>query len=204
MGIYHEATGERIAVLSGHAGGVTHARWSPCGCYLYTAARRDDAMLCWDVRGGSGGGSGGGAVYRMRRRARMTNQRIGFDVEPCGRHLVSGGEDGVLRTYDLTTGEEAGAWRGASDVVSDWAFHPGASFAAPAPAGGNGVVGDVPRGASVSGCRHFRSRADSESESESDADADADEEGKAAAAADEGPTNALRVWDYSTVVVPVA
>ena len=54
------------------------------GNYLYTGARRDPDILCWDVRASSG------IVYRLARASAGTNQRISFDIEPCGRHLVTG------------------------------------------------------------------------------------------------------------------
>ena len=112
------------ALLGGHATGVTGLAWSPDGNYLYTGARKDARILCWDVRGASDA-----AVYAMRRASAHSNQRVGFDVEPCGRHLVTGGEDGVLRAFDLRDGSEVGSWRAARDCVSDWAFHPAAAFA---------------------------------------------------------------------------
>ena len=54
------------------------------GNYLYTGARRNPDILCWDVRAASG------IVYRLPRASAGTNQRIAFDIEPCGRHLVTG------------------------------------------------------------------------------------------------------------------
>ena len=107
---------------------VTRVAWSPCGLYLYAARRRDAAVRCWDARKNSDG-----CVYEMRRVSGSTNQKIGFDVEPCGRHMVSGGTDGVLRAFDLRDGTEKAAWRAcdASEAVSDFAFHPHASWGEP-------------------------------------------------------------------------
>lgn len=189
VGVYHEPTGEQALVLSGgHSrGGVTHLAWSPCGNYLYTGARRDGEILCWDVRNPDVG-----CVYRMRRAAEGTNQRVGFDVECSGRHLVSGGTDGCLRAYDLRTGEEVGAWRASADTVSDWAFHPGSSFAPGV--GGNARGGwTAPRGASASGHRHFRSPADGVDSSDDDG-----EDGDAKVGS---PTNALQIWSFSVAEV---
>jgi WD40 repeat protein len=164
-----------------------------------TGARRDGEILCWDVRHTSD------VVYRCARASHVTNQRIGFDIEPCGRHLVSGGSDGCLRAYDLANGEEVGAWQAGGDTISDWAFHPSASFVPP---GEGSVVGSVPRGASVSGHRHFRSPADGDDD-EDDEDGG---EGRGKGGANNkgivdgeagGPTNALRIWDYSCSVIPV-
>ena len=193
-GVYHEATGEHVLTLRGQRGGVTHARWSPDGNYLYTGARRDGEILCWDVRHARN------VVYRCVRASEDSNQRIGFDIEPCGRHLVSGGTDGCLRAYDLTDGSEVGAWRAAEDTVSDWAFHPSASFVPQQERKSGNDVGGVPRGASVSGHRHFRSRADDEESAEGEGTEGADSVQRDR----EMPTNALRVWDYSCTVIPLS
>lgn len=59
-------------------------QFSADGNFLYTGARRDPALHCWDVRYTSG------VVYTLHRASATTNQRIQFDIEPCGRHLASG------------------------------------------------------------------------------------------------------------------
>ena len=41
-----------------------------------------------------------------------TNQRVYFDISPCGRHLVSGGTDGVLRVWD----DEQVHWKSSIDT----------------------------------------------------------------------------------------
>ena len=85
----------------------TQLLFSPDGNYLYTGARRDGALHCWDVRYSAG------VVYTLQRQVRptralnrsacvrsrrrlwnaqseLTNQRIYFDIEPAGRHLATG------------------------------------------------------------------------------------------------------------------
>jgi hypothetical protein len=59
-------------------------QFSRDGNFLYTGARRDADLFCWDVRFAAD------VVYRLQREAKGTNQRIHFDIEPCGRHLASG------------------------------------------------------------------------------------------------------------------
>ena len=59
--------------------------FSKDGNFLYTGARRDTDIFCWDVRYTSG------VVYCLKRDTGATNQRIAFDIEPCGRHLATGG-----------------------------------------------------------------------------------------------------------------
>ena len=53
----------------------------------------------------------------MSRVTAATNQRIQFDIEPCGRYLGSGGEDGNVRIYDLQTGEWKSSWVASEDTV---------------------------------------------------------------------------------------
>ena len=59
--------------------------FSPDGNFLYTGARRDPDILCWDVR------SPTEPLYRLQRSSEGTNQRIQFTIEPVGRHLATGG-----------------------------------------------------------------------------------------------------------------
>ena len=80
-------------VASGCASEVPeHAQvdFSKDGNYLYTGARRDADIFCWDVRYTSD------VVYRLQRDAADTNQRIQFDIEPLGRHLASGEHAALL------------------------------------------------------------------------------------------------------------
>jgi WD40 repeat protein len=110
---------QQLAVLEGHSGGVTHLKFSPCGNYLYTGARKDGVIYCWDARQMSG------AMYSLKRDVYTTNQRIYFDIEPCGRHLASGGEDGLVQFFDLRDGSEAGKFRvSEKDTVNGCEFHP--------------------------------------------------------------------------------
>ena len=115
---------EMICLLEGHVGGVTHVEFSADGNYLYTGARKDEALYCWDVRYLSG------SVYTIRRKSTRTNQRMYFDIEPSGRHLISGGDDGLARVFDLRDGEEVGCFRAAETCVNGATFHPVEPFVA--------------------------------------------------------------------------
>lgn len=126
--LFDIVSGAPIALLhGGHAGGIMHARFSPDGNYLYTGARRDDAIVCWDVR------ATGGVVYALRRPG-DTNQRLGFDIEPCGRHLLAGGTDGAVHVFDLATGACAAEFKavaaGTAAAVGWVEHHPFAPLAA--------------------------------------------------------------------------
>ena len=63
---------------------LPQVKFSADGNYLYTGARKDPEILCWDVRYTSD------VVYRLQRDTADTNQRIQFDIEPMGRHLTTG------------------------------------------------------------------------------------------------------------------
>ena len=63
---------------------VLQVKFSADGNFLYTGARKDSDILCWDVRYTSD------VVYRLQRQTADTNQRIQFDIEPMGRHLTTG------------------------------------------------------------------------------------------------------------------
>lgn len=63
-------------------------QFSPDGHFLYTGARRDPGIICWDVRNTLE------PLYRIQRATGTTNQRIQFSIEPCGRHLATGAQHG--------------------------------------------------------------------------------------------------------------
>lgn len=99
-------------MLHGQSGGVNQVQWSPDGNYLYTGARKDPNILCWDVRYTQN------TVYSIQRCAAHTNQRICFDIEPCGRHLVSGGQDGFVTVFDLTDGHLVTRYRASAHATN--------------------------------------------------------------------------------------
>lgn len=87
--------------------------------YLCTGARTDPSLYYWDIRFTTE------PVYQLIRDTSTTNQRIQFDIEPVsGRHLITGGESGRLRVFDLTTGLEVADLHIADDVLNGVAFHP--------------------------------------------------------------------------------
>lgn len=116
--LYAEENAELLFVLHGQEGGVTQVLFSRDGNYLYTGGRKDPYILCWDVRNTTG------ILYKFYRSAENTNQRIAFDIEPYGRHLGTGGQDGQVNIYDLQTGEWITNFRAAYDTVNGFCFHP--------------------------------------------------------------------------------
>ncbi|XP_056171828.1 uncharacterized protein LOC115693487 isoform X7 [Syzygium oleosum] len=97
---------------------VNKVLFSKDGNYLYTGGRKDPFIMCWDVR------KTVDVVYKLYRSSEDTNQRIYFDVEPLGRHLGTGGQDGLVHIYDLQTGQWISGFQAASDTVNGFSFHP--------------------------------------------------------------------------------
>jgi len=136
--LYDPGSGSQAVVLlrGGHGGaGVSQVLWSRDGNYLYTGARREGSVVCWDARRPDH------AVYALGRDAAGTNQRLQFDIEPCGRRLATGGEDGRVRLFDLSDGRPVAAWVAAADAVNGCHFHP--SLPALATSSGARVFPDV-------------------------------------------------------------
>ncbi|XP_039826432.1 telomerase Cajal body protein 1-like isoform X2 [Panicum virgatum] len=122
--VYAESNMEALYVLHGQLGGVTQVLFSKDGNYLYTGGRKDPYILCWDIRNTVD------IVYKLYRTADTTNQRIYFDIEPCGRHLATGGQDGMVHVYDLQGGQWVTGFQAAADTVNGFSFHPYLPFAA--------------------------------------------------------------------------
>ncbi|XP_048132452.1 telomerase Cajal body protein 1-like [Rhodamnia argentea] len=115
--IYREDNMELLYILHGQQGGVTHVLFSKDG-NLYTGGRKDPFIMCWDVR------KAVDVVYKLYRSSEDTNQRIYFDVEPLGRYLGTGSQDGLVHIYDLQTGQWISGFQAASDTVNGFSFHP--------------------------------------------------------------------------------
>lgn len=81
-GLYTD-DGDAICLLKGQIGGLTHLMFSPDGNLLYTGARKDNEILCWDLRNTTD-------VLFTLNRVVTTNQRIYFDITQDGKYLISG------------------------------------------------------------------------------------------------------------------
>lgn len=95
VGVYSDSDGELIFLLQGQQGGVTHVMFSPDGTKLYSGGRKDDEMICWDVR------NPGTVLYCMMRSV-DTNQRVYFDIDRTGQYIISGNADGIVSIWDST------------------------------------------------------------------------------------------------------
>ncbi|KAL3802307.1 hypothetical protein ACHAW5_000029 [Stephanodiscus triporus] len=112
-------------------GGVTQLAWAPSASsnphVLFSASRRSDAVLSWDVRAMSGldasgndrvGGRGRGGrrttcgglrSYSRGNGDNGTNQRLEFELDDVGRRMFVGSNDeGLVRVYDVSSGRLEG------------------------------------------------------------------------------------------------
>jgi len=103
-------------------GGVTQLAFSPSNDYtLYSASRRSDSILAWDLRMVSGNEDYKSFPIRgiaSCATSSDTNQRIEFDFDEHGRRLFVGGLDRCVRTYDVQSGKLLGKLEGLDDVAN--------------------------------------------------------------------------------------
>ncbi|CAL6358780.1 unnamed protein product [Bathycoccus prasinos] len=109
-------------------GGVTRLKFGADGRALFSSARKSNSILCWDLRANANESM----FTNIQRPNVRSNAKTKFDIEPCGKHLVSGGDDGILRCFDLDqNGKEVFAWKAppknAAVLIAAFTFHPLAS-----------------------------------------------------------------------------
>ncbi|KAG9289033.1 hypothetical protein G9A89_015582 [Geosiphon pyriformis] len=104
VGLYDESNNSLLFLLRALAGGVTQVKFSTDGHYLFSASRRDNRVLCWDIR------NTGEILYKLDRKG-DTNQRLSFDIDPTGKYLTTGNQDGQILVYDISTGTDKGIQR---------------------------------------------------------------------------------------------
>jgi WD40 repeat protein len=115
-----DASGEKLMVLSGHAGGTEAlAIGQMPGCAVIASGRRDNSIQAWDAMTGD----------ELWRRRSSTNVKALAVGEGAGRLLVaSGSVDGTLNVRDAITGEEHWWTRSSTGVdaiaVGEVAGHP--------------------------------------------------------------------------------
>jgi WD40 repeat protein len=82
-------------------GGITQLEWSPnSDFYLYSASRRSDAILAWDMRVLTGSESHPVRGIMSFPRQSDTNQRLEFDLSEDGNHLYTASQDQTVKIYD--------------------------------------------------------------------------------------------------------
>ncbi|CUA67925.1 hypothetical protein RSOLAG22IIIB_13579 [Rhizoctonia solani] len=146
IALYTEDTGAQVQNwLEGFEGGVTQTRFNPAQPHVvYAGFRRTQIIARWDLRNPSE------PDILYDRGVVSTNQRLGFDLSPDGRWLISGDEQGQVSVFDAL-GEQGrvGTVSAHQDSIGAIGFHPSKPY----------VV-------SASGSRHFEDAESSSSESE--------------------------------------
>lgn len=80
LGLYKDGP---LCVLKTDSG-VTQIEFSACGTKLYSAVRRSNEFICWDLR------NPGIILKSFEKRQADTNQRIQFCVSNDGNQIISG------------------------------------------------------------------------------------------------------------------
>lgn len=95
LGLYSTDKNSLFCRIEGCPGGITQVQFSADGTKLYSGARKDNELLCWDVR------NVGNILWSFKREV-TTHQRIYFDLEPqLNRYIVSGTTSGTVLKWDL-------------------------------------------------------------------------------------------------------
>jgi len=109
-------------------GGVTQLHWSKGGgahtnnYSLFTASRRSDAIIQWDMRMLTGDASHPFLPLRAFPRDGDTNQRLQFDMDTHGKRLFVPGIDKSVKIYDITSGKLTDTIDCFDDVVNGVSF----------------------------------------------------------------------------------
>ncbi|MBW0483237.1 hypothetical protein O181_022952 [Austropuccinia psidii MF-1] len=108
-----------IVFHSGEPGGITQIKFHPYNNQvLFSASRKSNKILCWDLRYAS-------TTFHSFYRPGRTNQKISFDIDCPGVNLVTGGTDGKVRLYRLDDLSESGhVFQVHIDTVGSAAFSP--------------------------------------------------------------------------------
>lgn len=103
-------------------GGVTQLSFAPSNEYiLYSASRRSDSILAWDLRMVSGNQDYASCPIRgiaSYATSGDTNQRLEFDFDEHGQRLFVCCVDRCVRTYDVQSGKLLGKLEGLGDVAN--------------------------------------------------------------------------------------
>ena len=193
-GLYVDNSPTMVCLLGGHTGGVTQVQFSHDGLHLYTGARQDGSVLCYDVRASQT------PLCTFQRDCHGTNQRIGFDLSADSRALVTASRDGRVLVYDVQQPQAPPAvWLTYPDAVNGATLHPFLPLLAvavgerrfPLPRGGGGGGGGGGGDGDGDAAGGEEDGASDEDDDDMGEDQEADEEEEEGARRAE---NGLQVW----------
>lgn len=87
VGLFVENQHRSVLELQHLSCGVTSIKWSKCGNNLWIGGRKNQDILCWDIRHTRM------EVGRVHREV-ATNQKLSFDIDPWNRYIASGDTNG--------------------------------------------------------------------------------------------------------------
>jgi WD40 repeat protein len=120
IGLYDERVDELVQLLEGHTKGVTCIKFSPCANFLYSACRTSGEIFCWDLRNTTEPV----LLFKMQRNV-STNVKVTFDIDPFGKYLITGNDNGKFSIFDLATGTKIDDYdTGKRDCINSATFHP--------------------------------------------------------------------------------
>ncbi|KAF7280766.1 hypothetical protein GWI33_005545 [Rhynchophorus ferrugineus] len=90
-----DGTFRHLCKLQGHKGGISSMAFSLDGFRLYSGARKDKELICWDLR------VPGRPMFVLPRECN-TNQKISIDLSSDNKWLVSGGADGKVQVWNVS------------------------------------------------------------------------------------------------------
>ncbi|CAF0809624.1 unnamed protein product [Brachionus calyciflorus] len=124
IGIFIETTNEPVCLIQTHRGGLTHLMFSSDGNRLYSGARKDSDIYCWDIRNP-------GKLLQIFKRDVTSNQRIYFDLYKDCKYLASGNNNGSVsfwngQDFDISQEDEPLLYslNAHNDCVNGLSFHP--------------------------------------------------------------------------------
>ena len=121
VGIYVENMEGCALELRQLEAAVTCLRWSIDGYNLWIGGRNSSNISCWDVR------KTRSEVGKIQRNLN-SNQRMTFDLDPWGKYLATGSQDGNLLIYDTKTFELIHSKKISNDCVNSCSLHPYSSM----------------------------------------------------------------------------
>ena len=100
-------------------GGITQLQWSTgSDFFLYSASRRSDAVLAWDMRVLTGSESHPIRGIMSFPRESNTNQRLEFDLSEDGTKMFTASQDKTVKIFDTSKGTLIKTIEGFDDVVN--------------------------------------------------------------------------------------